>query len=259
LKGKKIKKKKKKNLELEGIMNKYILVAMIIMLSLASNSVCSETMQYDLIKIYAPENIFIYNSTAIIITLIDESTGEPLLHLEENVTCFIKRPDGGMLVNGEKPIEIQNGIYKLDFTVTGLIGTYAVWAIFDYLDNENYASGIFEARWNPYTNLTEAQYKIGDAVRIINLESRNSTTQAITHSSDTTQDLEELGIISKFAGIWQGLSDAAVGQLFKWLFMIVLMLGVFVVSNWYLGKRDSTRMAKKVGNLPQTIVETIGR
>lgn len=240
-------------------MNKYVIVITMLIILFASNNACSETMQYDLIKVYTPENIFIFNETTMIITLIDESTGEPLVGLEENITCYVKRPDGGMLVNGNKPMEMQNGLYSLDFTVAGSIGTYVVWAIFDYLDNENYASCIFEARWDPYTNLTEAQYKIGDAVRLINLESRNSTTQAISHSADTTQDLEELGILGKFSGIWQGLTDAAWSQLFKWIFMIVVMLGVLVVSNWYLGKRDSARMAKKVAKLPQTILETLGK
>lgn len=240
-------------------MNKYIIIFTILILLFTSVAVKADTLQYDLIEVYTPENIFIYNETALIITLIDDSTGEPLENYKDNISCYIKKPDGGMLLNGIKPTEISNGMYKLEFTLPGIIGTYIVWSIFDFEGKEYYASKIFEGRYNPYTNLTEAKYKIGDAVKIINLDNRNRTSQAISHSSDTTQDLEQLGVDTDELGFWERLEDTAISQFFSWTFMFLIMMGAALFSSFILRRRSNAKIAKKVSNLPASIMEELAK
>jgi hypothetical protein len=189
-----------------------------------------------------------------VVTVIDPVTGQPLNGLEDNISCYIKNPNGNFLINGSNPESISDGMYKLEFTMPIYIGTYSAWAILDFEEKEYYGTCIFEGRWNPYTNLTEAKYKIGDAVKLINMESRDKTSQAISHSGDTTQDLEQLSVDTSKVGFWGRLQEEAISTFFSWIFMILLMLGVMLVSSWFYSKKKSKEIAEDVSNLPKALI-----
>jgi hypothetical protein len=236
---------------------KYLLIILTLFIFFSVNIVEADTLQYRMVEAYTPENVFLYNETTMTIVVIDPSTGEPLLNMENNVTCYIRKPGGGFLINGTNPAEIYNGVYRLKFTVPGNIGTYTYWAVFDYNEIEYYGSGIFEARWDPYTNITEATYKIGDAVRLINLEDRNQTSQTIGHVRETTVNLEDIGVKTERNWLLVLLEDAILSEVIQIILMIIILLIVISVMNWIYGRKKNKNLAKDVSKVPGLVARLL--
>lgn len=238
---------------------KCLTLFMILLFIFSTPIISADTLQYRMVEVYTPENVFIYNETAMTIVVIDPATGEPLLGMANNITCYVRRPTGWIFVNGQNPEEIHNGVYRLKFTLLGHIGTYTYWAVFDYNGIQYYGSGIFEGRWDPYTNLTEATYRIGDAVRLINIEDRNQTYQMATHLRETTLGLDQLGVKSEGLGILLFIQDILIGELFQIIIMVVLLLIAIYVMNWLYSRKKAQNLAKDVSKLPGMLVGLLKR
>ena len=236
-------------------MIKKTLFAILLISSFLVPCISADTIVSDVIQVHVPPNIYIYNQTSMVITLIDIADGNPILHQTNNVSCYVKDPDGYMMINGTHPVELSNGMYQYDFSIADKIGTYVVWAKVHYLGEEYLNAALFEARYDPYTNITSAVLRMGETISLINWESQNSTQQIVSHIGEMSTPVEKAKANADQYGLITILRTAAEQALMQYMFMVVFVIGIFILATFIYGRRRGKKIAQRAANLPTTFVE----
>lgn len=217
--------------------------------------VSADTIVSDVIQVRVPPNIYIYNETTMVITLIDIADGNPVLHQSSNITCFVRDPDGYMMFNGTHPAEMSNGIYEFHFTIADKIGTYVCWAKVHYLGEDYLNAALFEARYDPYTNLTSVVLRMGETISLINWETQNNTQQIVSHIGEMSTPVEKTGANAEKFNIITILRTAAEQSLMQYLFMTLFVIGIFIFATFIYGRQKGKKIAQRAATLPTTFVE----
>jgi hypothetical protein len=239
-------------------MIKRILFAILICISLLAPCISADSIISDVIQVRVPPNIYIYNDTSMVITLIDIADGSPVLNVANNISCYVRDPDGGMLANGTHPAELSNGIYQYNFSIVDKIGTYVVWAEVLYQGYNYLNAALFEARYDPYTNITSAVLRMGETISLINWETRNSTQQIVSHVGEISNPNEKAKANANQFELFSILRQSAEQALMQYVFMTLFVVGIFIVSTFIYGRRRGQKIAKKAATLPTTIVGAFG-
>ena len=222
---------------------------------LVTNIASADTIISDVIQVRVPPNIYIYNDTSMVVTLIDVADGSPILNAANNVSCYVRDPDGGMMINGTHPTELSNGMYQYKFSILDKIGTYVVWAKVVYQGAEYLNAGLFEARYDPLTNITSAVLRIGETINLINWANQNNTQQIISHIGEMSPQVEKAKTGAQQLNLMATLRSAAESALFQYVFMTLFVLGIFILSTFIYGRRRGKQIAKRAAELPSTFVE----
>jgi hypothetical protein len=217
----------------------------------------ADSFSNDVIEVHTSPYYYAYNSTSAEIVVRHPDTGNPYTSGEDDISIYIMYPDGTMYVNGSHPYEFRNGIYKKNIDINDQIGTYIIWAILNISGTEYLGANMFEVRWSPYTNISGAEYKLGNVVSLVNWIGRNNSQEIISQISDIQESVSESGQETEKAGFFDRLQQTAFSSFISWIFMITLMLLVFVVGTWIYGRRKASKLAMKVANVPGTIVSAL--
>lgn len=211
----------------------------------------------DIIEIHTSPYFYAYNQSCAEIVVRNPDTGNPYANGADDITIYLKKPDGSFKIDGEHPYQFVNGIYRKNFTIEDDIGTYIIWAILNYSGKEYYGVDMFEVRWSPYTNISGAEYQLGHVVSLVNWMSRNNSQEIISHISQIKESVAETETETEKAGFFDKLQQTAISSFISWTFLIILMLLVFVVGTWIYGRRKAGKLAMKVANVPGSIVSAL--
>lgn len=234
---------------------KMLLMSLMILGITLVNSVSADIIIADVIQVRVPPNVYLYNQTSMIITLIDIEDGQPVLHQATNISCYVRDPNGNVMINGSHPVELSNGMYQYDFSITDKIGTYVVWAEVLYNGAEYLNAALFEGRYDPYTNITSAVLRIGETVNLINWEQQNNTQQIVSHIGEMSTPVEKAGVNAENFNIMTILRTSAEQSLMQYLFMTLFVIGIFIVATFIYGRRKGKQIAQRAANLPTTFIE----
>ena len=211
----------------------------------------------DVVKIYVPEQIGIFNHTKIMVTLNDAFTGLPKSGMKNNISCYVMKPDGTMKINGSHPYEISSGIYAVNFTPTLELGTYFAWAEVQYGGIEFKDEDSMQVIWDMYDNMTMLTLRMADVIGITQWEAQNITREVISHISARDTQISDIKGDTEGFGFLGAASDVVLGTIFQWIFTALLLLIVFVIATWIYGRGKAIRIARRVANLPGELVERV--
>jgi hypothetical protein len=212
----------------------------------------------DIIKVYVPEQLGVFNHTKIVVVLNDAFTGLPKSGMKSNISCYVMKPDGTMKVSGAHPYELSAGIYAINFTTTQELGTYFAWA------EVNYSGIIFKDEdslqviWDMYDNMTMLTLRMADVIGITQWEAQNITREVVSHISARDTQISDIKGDTESFGFLGAASDVVLGTIFQWIFTALLLLIVFVIATWIYGRGKAIRIARRVANLPGELVERVG-
>ena len=211
----------------------------------------------DIIKIYVPEQISVFNHTKLFIVLNDAFTGLPKSGMQNNIKCYVMKPTGEMKVNGSHPYEVSSGIYAVNFTPNYELGTYFAWATVNYNGVLFKDEDGFQVVWDLYDNMTMLTLRMADVISIVKWEVQNSTREVVSHISARDTAISDIKGNQEAFGFLGAASDIVLGTVFQWIFTALLLLIVFVIATWIYGRGKAIRIARRVANIPGEVLERV--
>jgi hypothetical protein len=209
----------------------------------------------DIITLFVPEEMTIFNHTKLMMEVKDPHTGLPAIGKKNDISCYVMEPNGTLRINGTHPYELTAGIYALNFSVTQVIGTYFAWVEMPYDGMVFEDADSFNVVWDLYDNMTMLTLRMGDVISIVQWEIQNSTRETISHISARDTAISDIKGDTEAFGFFGAASDIVLGTVFQWIFTGLLLLIIFVIATWIYGRGKAIKIARRVANIPGLILE----
>jgi len=218
---------------------------------------------------YSTENFHLYTPTAIyedsigvlLIKALDEN-GTPESGVANNISCYIRYPDGTMLVNGEHPVENVPGIYVLEFSTAETMGIYYSWATWSTANKTFIDAGLFTVKWDVYQNVSRLYERIGNIIYLGHWENNNMTQQFAYALAMHATILQNISRQSQQTDVVSNLQQIALSQAISVIFWVIILITFGVLSAIFYTRRKGKKLREEevraAGNVPQAIVEKVG-
>jgi hypothetical protein len=220
---------------------KRIALAMLFMLVLLVTPAQSEIVK-DNFHLYAPIDMFENTGGMLVIKLVNRNLGSPMTGMANNISCYIKYPDGTFLIDGTHPIQEVPGIYLLYFSVGEITGIYHCWTTCSYNANLTLMdAGLFTVKWDVYENVSRLYERIGGIIYLEHWENYNMTQQFAYALSLQDIKLQNISRTVQKTDFFSNLQQIAMNQAIGVLFWTVALTAFSILSAILYTRRRSRR------------------
>jgi len=206
-------------------------------------------------QLYTPADIYTRSNGVLLLKVLNKTTGVALSGQADNISCYIKYPDGTFFMNGPHPYEDIPGIYLVNFTTEMTTGIYHCWATINYSDGNQYLdAGLMHVKWDVYDNVSRLYERISGIIFLGHWERYNMTEQMAYHLGLHTVLLRNLSRQTEESSFMDRLQETALGEAISILFWSIILAVIAILGTLFATRR---RKITHPGKIPVKIAESI--